>query len=88
MDLLFTLATAPGLVGVQKNLVANWIGPALFIIIAFVSVKFIMQRQFRELAGFLVIAAIVAILVFNATGLFGPDGVFYKIGDSFARLLG
>lgn len=85
---LFELLASPGLGGIQENLVSNWLGPALFIIIAGVSIKFILNRQFRELAGFLMIAAVVALLVFNADGLFGESGVFYTISEKFAQLLG
>lgn len=85
---LFELLATPGLGGIQENLVSEWLGPALFIIIAGVSIKFILNRQFRELAGFLMIAAVVALLVFNADGLFGEKGVFYTISEKFAELLG
>ena len=88
IELLTLIATTPGLGKVQDSLVSNWLGPALFIVIAGFSIKFIISRQFRELAGFLIIGAIVAILVFNSDGLFGEGGVFYKISDAFANLLG
>lgn len=88
MTLLLNLMATPGLGGIQENLVSNWLGPALFIVIAGISIKFILNRQFRELAGFLVIAAVVALLVFNADGLFGEKGVFYSISEFFAGLLG
>ena len=73
-----------GLGTLQKTLVSNWIGPAFFIIVAGFAIKFIISRQFRELAGFLAIAAVVALLVFNAGGLFGKEGIFYKIADGFS----
>lgn len=77
-----------GLAGVQNNLVSNWVGPAFLIVVAVIAVKFVVSRQFRELAGFLAIAAIVALLVFNADSLFGSEGIFKNIADSFARLIG
>lgn len=86
LSLVMFLGSA-GLGSIQKNLVTNWIGPAFFIVVAGFAIKFIISRQFRELAGFLGIAAIVALLVFNAGGLFGTDGVFYKIADSFSDKL-
>lgn len=76
-----------GLGTLQKSLVSNWIGPAFFIIVAGFAIKFIISRQFRELAGFLGIAAVVALLVFNANGLFGTGGVFYKIANGFSGKL-
>ena len=65
MNISLLLAT-DGLGALQKTLVSNWIGPAFFIIVAGIAIKFIVSRQFRELAGFLGIAAIVALLIFNA----------------------
>lgn len=76
-----------GLGSLQKSLVSNWIGPAFFIIVAGFAIKFIISRQFRELAGFLGIAAVVALLVFNANGLFGTNGIFYKIASGFSTKL-
>lgn len=79
---------AAGLGGVQSNLVSNWIGPAFFIVVAGFAIKFAISRQFRELAAFLGIAAVVALLVFNADGLFGSDGIFTKVADGFANMIG
>lgn len=84
---MLMLASGAGLGSLQQNLVSNWIGPAFFIIVAGFAIKFIISRQFRELAGFLAIAAVVALLVFNANGLFGTDGIFYRIADSFSGSL-
>lgn len=88
MDFLMLLAGDPGLGRLQTNLVSNWIGPAFFIVVAGFAIKFIISRQFRELAGFLAISAVVALLVFNASGLFGKGGIFYNIANSFSGTLG
>lgn len=87
MNTTMFLANA-GLGNLQQTLVSNWIGPAFFIVVAGFAIKFIISRQFRELAGFLAIAAVVALLVFNADGLFGSGGIFYKIAKSFSDSLG
>ena len=87
MNITMFLADA-GLGTLQRTLVSNWIGPAFFIVVAGFAIKFIISRQFRELAGFLGIAAVVALLVFNADGLFGSGGIFYKIAKSFSEALG
>lgn len=87
MDLLLFLASDPGLNRVQTNLVSNWIGPALFIVVGAIAIKFIISRQFRELAGFLGIAAVVALIIFNTDRLFGQRGIFTKIADWLANLL-
>lgn len=84
----FVLLTPKGFSGVQTNLIQNWIGPLFFIVVAALAIKFVVSRQFRELFGFLAISAVVGLLVFNAGGLFGENGVFYKISNFFAGLLG
>ena len=87
MNLLSFLAADPGLQNVQTNLISNWIGPAFFIVVGALALKFIISRQFRELAGFLGIAAVVALIVFNTDRLFGQNGIFTKIADWLANLL-
>lgn len=87
MNITMFLADA-GLGNLQQTLVSNWIGPAFFIVVAGFAIKFIISRQFRELAGFLGIAAVVALLVFNADGLFGSGGIFYNIAKAFSEALG
>lgn len=86
MNILTQLANA-GLGELQNTLVSNWIGPAFLMVIAGFAIKFIISRQFRELAGFLAIAAVVALLVFNANSLFGSGGIFTSIADSFSKSL-
>ena len=77
-----------GLGGLQSDLIQNWIGPAFFIVVAGLAIKFVISRQFRELAGFLAIAAVVALLIFGGTGLFDEGGIFYKIAQSFSNSIG
>ena len=77
-----------GLGGLQSDLIQNWIGPAFFIVVAGFAIKFIISRQFRELAGFLGIAAVVALLIFGGESLFSEGGVFYKIAQSFSTSIG
>lgn len=76
-----------GLSTLQGTLVEKWIGPAFMIVVAGIAIKFIISRQFRELAGFLGIAAVVALLVFNGDGLFGKAGIFTKIANTFSKQL-
>lgn len=80
-------ADAAGLGKLQTSFVKNWIGPAFLIVVAFFAIKFIISRQFRELAGFLGIAAVVALLIFNSSDLFGSGGVFTGIAKSFSEML-
>lgn len=78
---------AGGLGELQSTLVTNWIGPVFLILIAGVSVKFMISRQFRELAGFLAIGAVVAILIYGTGTLFGADGLLTKIAEGFSSLI-
>ena len=84
MDTLFLL----GITAVQDSLISDWIGPAFLLVVAALSIKFVIQRQFRELATFLVIAAVVAVLIFAGSYVFGKDGVFTKVGKDAAGLIG
>lgn len=60
------------------SLVNNWIGPIFLLVVAGISLKFVFAREFRQLGIFLIIAAVVGMLVFNAGTLFGKDGVLKK----------
>lgn len=82
-----TLTLLIGLGNLQSDLIANWIGPAFFIVIAFVAIKFVISRQFRELAGLLGIAAVVGLLVFGGNDLFGETGIFTTIARGFSQKL-
>lgn len=63
-----------GLNGLMDTLKNNWIGPVFFIIVAGVSVTFLLQREIRKLLVFIVIAAIVGVLIYFGTDLFGQNG--------------
>lgn len=63
-----------GLNGIINKLVGDWVGPAYIILIALVAVHFIKDRQFRELAAFGGIAAIVGLFIFFGNALFGAGG--------------
>mgnify|MGYP001060963827 CR=1 FL=1 len=82
-----SLVLLAGLAGLQNTLVQNWIGPAFLIVIAALAIKFMIQRQFRELAGFLAIGAVVALLIYGTDSLFGENGIFKGIADAFANAL-
>ena len=77
-----------GLGGVTDMAINDWIAPAFFLVIAGFAIKFVIQRQFRELAAFLVIAAVVGLLIFNGAGLFGEGGILYGIANKFSSGLG
>lgn len=73
-----------GLNGVINKLVGDWVGPAYIILIALVAVHFIKDRQFRELAAFGGIAAIVGLFIFFGNQLFGASGKVTKSVQSVA----
>lgn len=77
-----------GLGGVTDMAINDWIAPAFFLVVAGFAIKFVIQRQFRELAAFLVIAAIVGLLIFNGDGLFGEGGIFYGVANKFSSGIG
>ena len=67
-----------GLNGIINGLVGNWLGPAYIILIAVVAIHFVKDRQFRELAAFGGIAAIVGLFLFFGNALFGASGKVTK----------
>ena len=87
-NILLLLSSAKGVQGVSNELITKWIGPAFLLLVAALSIKFVVQRQFRELAGFLVISAVVAVLIFAGDYIFGSGGVFTKLGKDAAGLVG
>lgn len=89
MDIALTLlGSSGGINKLQGMLISDWIGPAFLLVVAALSIKFVVQRQFRELATFLVIAAIVAVLIFAGEQVFGSGGWFTNLGKSAAELIG
>lgn len=82
-----SLLLMAGLGTTYQNLISNWIGPAFLIVVAAVSIKFLISRQFRELGSFLIIAAIVAVLIFAGPALLGEAGVFKRIAEDGAKQL-
>lgn len=63
-----------GLNGLMETLKNNWIGPVFFIIVAAVSITFLLQREIRKLLVFVVIAALVGVLIYFGADLFGQNG--------------
>lgn len=71
MDLMFLMNS--GLKNISNNLINNWIGPVFLLIVAAVAVKFVVNKQWRELAVTVLIAAIASVLIFAGGDLFGKD---------------
>ena len=62
----------------------NWIGPIFLIIVAGVSITFLIQRQIRNLLIFVGIAAVVGALIFFGENLFGSNGSLTKTASDGA----
>lgn len=75
------LVVATGLQNLQTQFIQNWIGPAFLICVAFFAIMFIKEREFRKLASFVVIAAIVALLIYGGPKLFGESGKLKKAAE-------
>ena len=77
-----------GLAGLQTTLINSWIGPAFLLVVAALSISFVVKRQFRELASFLAISAVVALLVFAGSEVFGSGGWFTNLAKKGAKEVG
>ena len=85
MSLFFNPLMLKGLTGVQETVISNWIGPAFIIAVAFFAIMFIKNRQFRELAAFIVIAAVVGLMIFFGPELFGKSGKLTTATDNVIK---
>lgn len=82
---MFNYLILAGLDGLRTTLVQQWIGPAALLVIAALSIKFLIDRNFRMLASFVVIGAIVAVLIYGTDLFFGQNGTFKKAVEDGAK---
>lgn len=68
-----SLFAGTGIGNMTSGLVSNWIGPAFLLIVAGVSITFLIRREIRQLIIFVIIAAIVGMLVYGGSELFGQN---------------
>ena len=73
-NFLSLLAFNTGLSTVQTNLITNWIGPVYIVLVAAGAIVFLVQREIRKSLVFFIIAAVVGVLVFLGSSLFGSSG--------------
>lgn len=78
MELLNLLATsgfvdmhAAGLTDLWKNILSNWITPLYIAAVAVFAIMFLKDRAWMKLIGFVGIAAVVGVLVFAGSEMFG-----------------
>lgn len=76
-----------GLSGITENLKNNWIGPVFIIIVAAISIKFLLQREIRSLLIFLVIAAIVGVLIYFGSSIVGQNGSLSNFAKNQANTI-
>ena len=69
-----TFVFAAGLEGLKNTILDQWLAPAFVIFVAVLAIKFLKDRQWMQLLGFVGIAAVVGLLMFGSEGLFGKDG--------------
>lgn len=73
-----------GLSGLQSTLTSDWIGPIFLVIVGAVGITFLIKREIRKLIVFLVIAAIVAMLVYASGSVFGQNQGLTNTASSLA----
>ena len=82
---MFNYLILAGLDTLRSTLVQQWIGPAALLVIAALSIKFLIDRNFRMLASFVIIGAIVAVLIYGTDLFFGQNGTFKKAVEEGAK---
>lgn len=74
-----------GLSELVTYLINNWLGPAYLITVAFFAIMFLKDREFRKLAAYVVIATVVAILIYAGNEFLGKDGTLTKAAKNTAK---
>lgn len=82
---MFNYLILAGLDTLRSTLVQQWIGPVALLVIAALSIKFLIDRNFRMLASFVIIGAIVAVLIYGTDLFFGQNGIFKKAVEEGAK---
>ena len=75
---------ASGLSGVSRTFINSWAGPLFIIVVAAVSIVFLVRREFRALFSFIAIAAVVGIMVYKGGDWFGGSGHLSRVANSTA----
>lgn len=86
-NLFTSLMLNAGLSSLLETLKSDWIGPIFFIVVAGVSITFLLQRQIRAMLVFIIIAAVVGVLVFFADAFFGSNGSLTKFAKEQASTI-
>lgn len=74
-----------GLNSLWSNLLTGWVGPIFIAAVAVFAIVFIKDRAWMKLVSFVGIAAIVGLLVFFGSDLFGKGGKFTSVAKNQAN---
>ncbi len=80
-----TTAYIADLSGVWAALVSHYIGPAIIIIVGAMSVAYLVKRQLRPFVVYLVLAIIVAIVIYAAPALLGQNSTLVRNGGEIVK---
>lgn len=84
MQLSNTLMLNEGLNGLTDNLRDNWVGPVFLLIVAGVSINFLIHREFRKLMVFAALAALIGMMIYFGNDVFGNNGSLSKFAQKEA----
>jgi len=71
-----------------NEILTNWVGPLVLAAIAVFALIFLKDRAWMKLISFVGIAAVVAVLVYGGSALFGPEGSLTQTGEYVAGTIG
>ena len=72
---------------VWNDIVAKWIGPAVFIVLGCLSLKFLMNRQWSQFISFLAIGAMVAVVIYVAPAMFSQSSqLVHSMSDTAKQI--
>jgi hypothetical protein len=83
-----SLILGAGLTELWNSIRDNWIGPVFLAAVAVGAFMFIRSQQITKLIMFLVVAAVVGVLIFFGSSLFGTDGALSKMFGNTAKNVG
>lgn len=82
LDNLILSANLADLQGVWESIVQKWVGPAVFIVLGVMSLKFLFSRQWTQFISFIALGVIVAVIIYVAPTMFGQSSSLVKsVGD-------
>lgn len=77
-----------GLQGLWDTVLSDWVGPIFIAAVAVFAIMFVKDRAWMKLIGFIGIAAIVGVLVFGGSALFGSDGSLTNVSTDLIDQVG